>query len=97
MNKKELVLRIAEKTGLSRKNVESVIDSYIEITVDALQNGNKVRLIGFGSFETRKRTVRIGVNPRSGERIIIPTSIVPVFKAGKKLKETVNNGYKVKV
>ena len=76
------------------KNVESVIDSYIETTVDALQNGNKVRLIGFGSFETRKRTVRIGVNPRSGERIIIPTSIIPCSKPGKNSRKQWITGIK---
>lgn len=89
MNKKDLAVQLAERTGLTQKKANEVIDCFCDITGTALQNGDSVRLIGFGTFEIRKRPGRTGKNPRTGEKIVIPASTTPVFKAGKKLKERV--------
>lgn len=90
MNKSELVAKIAEKIGTSKKSSEENLNAIIEIISEELKNKEKVQLVGFGSFETRKRASRKGRNPRTKEEIRIPASTVPVFKAGKALKETVN-------
>ena len=90
MNKSELVATIAEKVGTSKKSAEANLDAIIEIISDVLKNKGKVQLIGFGSFETRKRAARKGRNPRTKEEIKIPASTVPAFKPGKALKEAVN-------
>ncbi|WP_019536412.1 HU family DNA-binding protein [Paenibacillus ginsengihumi] len=89
MNKTDLINSIADKSGLTKKDVESVLNSFLGEVTDALANGEKVQLIGFGTFETRKRSGRTGRNPQTGQEIVIAESTVPVFKAGNKLKEAV--------
>lgn len=90
MNKSELVANIAEKSGLSKADSTRALDAFLESVEDALVNGEKVQLVGFGTFETRERAAREGRNPRTKETINIPASTVPVFKAGKEFKERVN-------
>ncbi|WP_405105848.1 HU family DNA-binding protein [Paenibacillus sp. FSL K6-1217] len=90
MNKTDLVNNISEKSGLAKKDVETVLNGVLGEITEALASGDKVQLIGFGTFETRKRSGRTGRNPQSGTPIEIPESTVPAFKAGNKLKEAVN-------
>lgn len=89
MNKADLISNISERSGLSKKDVETVLNGFLGEVTDALSSGDKVQLIGFGTFETRKRSSRTGRNPQTGQEIVIPESIVPAFKAGNKLKEAV--------
>jgi len=89
MNKTDLVNNIAQKSGLSKKDVETVLNQFLGEVTNALASGEKVQLIGFGTFETRKRASRVGRNPQTGKTISIPESVVPTFKAGNKLKEAV--------
>jgi len=89
MNKQDLVNSISEKSGLTKKDVETVLNSFLGEVTDALSSGEKVQLIGFGTFETRTRSARVGRNPQTGETLPIPESKVPAFKAGNKLKEAV--------
>lgn len=89
MNKTDLVNNIANKSGLSKKDVESVLNGFLGEVTGALAGGDKVQLIGFGTFETRKRSGRVGRNPQTGKEIKIPESVIPAFKAGNKLKEAV--------
>ncbi|WP_125154108.1 HU family DNA-binding protein [Clostridium rectalis] len=90
MNKSELITSMAEKSKLTKKDVELALKSFIESVEEALECGEKVQLVGFGTFETRKRAARIGRNPKTKEEINIPESTVPVFKPGKEFKERVN-------
>lgn len=90
MNKTEFVAAVAEKTGLKKKETETTINSAFEILSDLLANGDKLQVVGFGSFETRHRAARKGRNPKTKEEIDIPASTTPVFKPGKALKEAVN-------
>ncbi|MDO4383669.1 MAG: HU family DNA-binding protein [Eubacteriales bacterium] len=91
MNKAELVSKVAEKTGFNKKNSETVLDAILDTIEEALVAGDNVRLIGFGSFETRNRKARQGRNPQKPDTVIeIPASKAPVFKAGKNLKDAVN-------
>ena len=90
MNKAELVTKISEKSQLTKKDAETALKAFIESVQEALENGEKVQLVGFGTFETRERAAREGRNPRTKEVINIPASVVPVFKAGKEFKEKVN-------
>ena len=90
MNKAELVAAIAAKTGESKKSSEVLVNAFTEVVADALKGGDKVQLVGFGSFEVRKRAARKGRNPQTKEEIKIPASKAPVFKAGKALKDLVN-------
>ena len=91
MNKTELVAAVAEKTGFTKKDAEVAINAMVASIEDALVNGDKVQLIGFGTFETRERKARQGRNPRQPEEVIqIEASKAPVFKAGKALKDAVN-------
>jgi len=90
MNKAELITALAEKAEVSKKSAETYLNSLIDIITNELQNEGKVQLIGFGTFETRKRAARKGVNPQTKQEIKIPASTVPVFKAGKAFKEAVN-------
>ena len=83
MNKAELITSMAEKSQLTKKDAESALKAFIDSVQEALENGDKVQLIGFGTFETRERAAREGRNPRTKETITIPASTVPVFKAGK--------------
>ena len=90
MNKAELVAAISEKTGTSKKSTETSLNAFVEIVTEALKKDEKVQLVGFGSFEVRKRAPRKGRNPQTKEEIKIPASKAPVFKAGKALKDLVN-------
>ncbi len=90
MNKAELVAAIAAKTGESKKATEAAVNAFTEVIAEALKGGDKVQLVGFGSFEVRKRAARKGRNPQTKEEIKIPASKAPVFKAGKALKDLVN-------
>ncbi|MDD6154356.1 MAG: HU family DNA-binding protein [Eubacteriales bacterium] len=91
MNKAQLVAAVAEKTNFTKKDAEAVINAVFDTIEDTLVAGDKVQLIGFGSFETRERKERQGRNPRKPEEVIkIPASKAPVFKAGKALKDAVN-------
>ena len=90
MNKTELVAIIAEKTGITKKDAESVLSATIESITKALKDGDKVQLVGFGTFETRLRAARTGRNPQTGAEITIAEATTPVFKAGKALKDAVN-------
>ena len=88
MNKAELVSRIAEKLGMSKKQAEDVIETYVEITMETLKAGGEVTIAGFGTFMAKQRAGRMGVNPQNpSEKIQIPPVIVPKFKAGKSLKD----------
>jgi len=89
MNKNDLVSAMAEKSGLTKKDAEKALNAFIDAVTDALSNGDKVQLVGFGSFEVRERAERVGRNPQTQEEIKIPATKVPVFKAGKVLKEMV--------
>jgi DNA-binding protein HU-beta len=87
MNKADLIDNIAAKSGLTKKDVETVLNGFVGAVTDALSSGDKVQLIGFGTFETRSRAGRTGRNPQNGKPITIAASKVPAFKAGNKLKE----------
>ena len=89
MNKTELIAAVAEKSGLSKKDSEAAVVATIAAITDALKADDKVQIVGFGSFEVKKRAARIGRNPKTKESIEIPASVVPVFKAGKALKDAV--------
>lgn len=90
MNKVELIAAVAEKAGLSKKDAEKAVAAFVDSVVDAVAAGDKVQLVGFGTFEVRAREARTGRNPRTRETITIPASKQPVFKAGKAFKETVS-------
>ena len=90
MNKGELIAKIAEESKLTKKAAEAALDAFTSAVTGALKKGDKVQLVGFGTFEVRKRAARKGRNPQTLEEIKIPASKAPVFKAGKALKETVN-------
>ena len=90
MNKTELVAAIAEKTELTKKNSEKALKAFIDVVTEELKKGEKVQLVGFGTFEVAKRNARTGKNPQTGKAIKIPACKAPKFKAGKALKETVN-------
>ena len=89
MNKSELVAAMAEKSGLSKKNCEAALDAFVAATGDALKNGDKVHLVGFGTFEMKERAARTGRNPRTREPVDIPASKQPTFRPGKAFKEIV--------
>jgi DNA-binding protein HU-beta len=90
MNKTDLVNSIATKSGLNKKNSEAALNSFIDSVEEALKTGDKVVLVGFGTFEVRQRAARKGRNPQTRKEITIPASKAPVFKAGKGLKDKVN-------
>ena len=90
MNKAELVAAMAAKTGDTKKAAEASLEAFIAAVKEELKKGGKVQLVGFGSFEVRKRAARKGRNPQTKEEIKIPASKAPVFRAGKQLKELVN-------
>ncbi|AAU23941.1 non-specific DNA-binding protein Hbs [Bacillus sp. GM2] len=89
MNKTELINAVAEASELSKKDATKAVDSVFDTILDALKNGEKIQLIGFGNFEVRERSARKGRNPQTGEEIEIPASKVPAFKPGKALKDAV--------
>ncbi|MBQ4527654.1 MAG: HU family DNA-binding protein [Clostridia bacterium] len=89
MNKSELIAKIAEKAELSKKDAEKALNAFVDGVTEALVAGDKVVLVGFGSFETKKRAARKGKNPQTGAIIDIPATTVPSFKVGKALKDAV--------
>lgn len=89
MNKVELIAQIAEKSGLSKKDAEKALAATLEVITDTISGGDKIQLVGFGSFETKEREARVGRNPKTKEAIEIPATRVPVFKAGRALKDAV--------
>ncbi len=90
MNKGELVAALAAKTELTKKDSETALNGVIDVISEALTKGEKVQLIGFGTFEAKERPARVARNPRTGEAVKIEASKAPVFKAGKALKDAVN-------
>ncbi|SEF79749.1 DNA-binding protein HU-beta [Caloramator fervidus] len=90
MNKADLISMMAEKSGLTKKDAEKALKAFMDSVQEALARNEKVQLVGFGTFEVRERGERKGRNPKTMEEIIIPATKVPVFKAGKELRENVN-------
>ena len=90
MNKSELISAVAEQAAISKKDAEKAVSAVVASISNALADGDKVQLVGFGTFEVRAREARKGKNPRTGAAITIPASKVPAFKAGKALKDVVN-------
>ncbi len=90
MNKTELIAAVAEKAELSKKDADKAVAAVIETITKALKKGDKVQLVGFGTFEVRARGARTGLNPRTKETIKIPAAKLPAFKAGKALKDAVD-------
>ncbi|MDD6334422.1 MAG: HU family DNA-binding protein [Clostridia bacterium] len=90
MNKSELVAAIAEKAELSKKDAEKALKAFTDTVAEQLKAGEKIQLVGFGTFEVAERAARTGKNPQTGAAIKIPASKAPKFKAGKALKDTVN-------
>ena len=91
MNKSDLVALVAEKLGATKRDAEASLNAVVESITESLVKGEKIQLVGFGSFEVRKRAARKGRNPQTKEEIRIPASKAPVFKAGKVFKDAVNN------
>ena len=89
MNKTELIAAIAEKTGLSKKDTEATVNAFVTTVTEALAQDEKVQLVGFGSFETKTRAERMGMNPRTKQAVKIAASKAPTFKAGKALKDAI--------
>ncbi len=89
MTKTELISAVAEKAGISKKDADKAVNAMFDAVAEALAGGDKVQIVGFGSFEVKSRSQRVGRNPRTKEEIVIPASKLPVFKAGKSLKEQV--------
>lgn len=87
MNKTELIAKVAEATDLQKKDATKAVEAVFNAIAEALQNGDKVQLVGFGNFEVRERSARKGRNPQTGAEIDIPASKVPAFKPGKALKD----------
>lgn len=90
MNKTELIEKMAEKAEMTKKDAEKALNAFIDSITEAVASDDKVQLIGFGTFELRRREARDGRDPRSGEVIKIPASNAPAFKAGKGFKDAVN-------
>lgn len=89
MNKTELIAAVAEKTDLSKKDADAAVSAVLGAITDALKAGDKIQLVGFGTFEVRNRAAKQGRNPRTGETMTVPASKVPAFKEGKALKDAV--------
>ena len=90
MNKTELIEAIAKEASLSKKDAEAALNAYTSVVTKTLKKGDKITLVGFGTFEVRKRAARKGKNPQNGEAIKIKAAKVPAFKPGKGLKDTIN-------
>ena len=90
MNKTEFVAAIADQAGLSKKDAEKALKAFIDVVAEELKKGEKVQLVGFGTFEVAKRAAREGRNPQTGKSMKIAASKAPKFKAGKALKDVVN-------
>jgi DNA-binding protein HU-beta len=89
MKKAELIAAVAEKSGLTKKDAEKAVNAVLDSIVEAVAAGDKVSVVGFGTFETRTRSARTGLNPRTKETIKIPASKQPAFKAGRAFKDAV--------
>ncbi|MCL1823289.1 MAG: HU family DNA-binding protein [Oscillospiraceae bacterium] len=89
MTKSDLVTAVAQKADITKKDAESAVTAFIDVITETLKKGDKIQLVGFGSFEVRTRAAREGVNPQTQKKIKIPASKVPAFKAGKALKDAV--------
>jgi len=87
MNKNELIAELSAKANVSKKDAENVLNAFLETVQDAVKNGDKIQLVGFGSFEARERAARVGKNPQTGAEVQIPACKVPAFKAGKAFKD----------
>ena len=90
MTKQEMIEKIVAKTGETKKATDDTVKAFVEVVTEALAEGDKVQLVGFGTFEVRERAARTGKNPQTGEALEIPASKAPAFKAGKALKDAVN-------
>lgn len=90
MNKSDLIAAVAAKTGETKKNAEASINAMIDVIAETLASGDKIQLVGFGSFEVRQRAARKGRNPQTGKEMKIAAKKAPIFKAGKALKDAVN-------
>ena len=90
MNKTELVAAMAEKAGLSKKSAEAALKAFEEVVAEELKKGEKIQLVGFGTFEVSERAARTGRNPQTGAEMKIAASKAPKFKAGKALKDSIN-------
>ena len=90
MNKSELISAVAERSGLTKKDAEKAVVAVLDTIVDTVAAGEKLAIVGFGTFEQRQRNARTGINPRTGENIEIAASKVPAFKAGKAFKDAIN-------
>ncbi len=90
MNKTELITAIAEAAEVSKKDAEKVMKSFVDVVTEEMKKGEKVQLVGFGTFETSQRAAREGRNPQTGETMKIEACVAPKFKAGKALKDAVN-------
>ena len=91
MNKSELVAAMSERAELSKKDAEKALKAFIDVVTEELVKGEKIQLVGFGTFEVAERAAREGKNPQTGNKIKIAASKAPKFKAGKALKDVVNN------
>jgi len=91
MNKSELISAVAKKTGLTKKETELVLTAILETIIDVISSGEKMTLVGFGSFEAKERKEKEGRNPSTGEKMFVPASRVPVFSVGKFFKQRVNS------
>ena len=96
MNKGQLVIELVKKTAFSRKDAEKALNAFVDSVSDSLKKGEKVQLIGFGTFDVKDRPARVARNPRTGAELKIAASKAPVFKAGKALKDKVNTKKKGK-
>ena len=90
MNKAELVAAVAERTELSKKDAEKALKAFVDVVAEELKKGEKIQLVGFGTFEVSERAAREGRNPANGQPMQIATSKAPKFKAGKALKDAIN-------
>ena len=90
MNKNELIAAAAESSGLTKKDTEAALKAIVDVITDSLKKGDKVQIVGFGTFEVSERAAREGRNPATNKTIKIPASKAPKFKAGKALKDTIN-------
>lgn len=91
MNKTELIEAMANKTGETKKVTEETLNAFVEVVKETLKKGDKIQLVGFGTYEVRQRAARKGHNPQTGAEIDIPASKMPAFKPGKALKDEVND------
>ena len=90
MNKAELVAAVAEKAEISKKDAEAAVKAFTDVVAEELKKGEKIQLVGFGTFEVSERAARVGRNPQTKQEITIPAAKAPKFKAGKALKDSLN-------